>query len=119
MRQTLRLIGKAEHGIRTSTIDLGLSGRGLIGTARLARAHPLAARALAAAASIYALRQPQPTPGNSRDALPVRHAVLFQLFEALTQHELHERAWKAPNAAPRTRTCRSKLCTCWPEHPNR
>lgn len=47
LRAALGRIGAAEQGIRGSTTALEFSGRGLIGTARLARAHPLAAGAAA------------------------------------------------------------------------
>jgi hypothetical protein len=49
-------IGIAEQAVQGSTAAMDLSGRSLIGAARLAPAHPLAASALATAVGIYAYR---------------------------------------------------------------
>lgn len=56
LRALLGKIGAAEKAVRGSTTAMELSGRSLIETARLARAHPLAAGAVAAVVGLYRYR---------------------------------------------------------------
>ncbi|MCT9011003.1 PIN domain-containing protein [Streptomyces rhizosphaerihabitans] len=94
LRAALGRIGAAEQGIRSSTTALEFSGRGLIGTARLARAHPLAASAAAAAVGIYAYRNRTRLTETRAALARVGTDALKVLSEPFIRHELHERAWK-------------------------
>ncbi|MCQ8836173.1 hypothetical protein, partial [Streptomyces malaysiensis] len=71
LRALLGKIGAAEQAVRSSTTTVELSGRSLLATARLARAHSLATGALAAAAGIYAYR--------NRTRLPQARTTLSRL----------------------------------------
>ena len=94
LRAALGRIGAAEQDIRGSGTAMELSGRGLIGTARLARAHPLAAGAMAAAVGIYAYRNRSRLP-QTRIALGRFGMEALKVFsEPFVRHELHARTWK-------------------------
>ncbi|MGW5657505.1 PIN domain-containing protein [Streptomyces humi] len=101
LRAVLGKIGAAEEAVRGSTAAMELSGRSLIGTARLARAYPLATGVVAVAASIYAYRNrarlPQARATLSRAGMEV---VQF-LAEPFSRHELHAATWtKAERGVP-------------------
>ncbi|MCZ0999703.1 hypothetical protein O1M63_18810 [Streptomyces mirabilis] len=94
LRAVLGKIGAAEQAVQGSTTVMDLSGRSLIGTARLARAYPLATGALAAAVGIYAYlnraRLPQARATLSRAGME----VLQILAEPFARHKLHTGSWK-------------------------
>ncbi|MGV9351252.1 PIN domain-containing protein [Streptomyces spiralis] len=94
VRAALGRIGAAEQGVRGSTATIELSGRGLIGAARLARAHPVAAGAVAAAVGIYAYRNRARLPETRATLAQFGMEALKVVSEPFARQELHERAWK-------------------------
>jgi hypothetical protein len=94
-RALLGKIGGAESGMWAHTAVTMATGRGLAGAARLARAHPLAAGVMTAAAGIYAYRH------RDRLADPELRKILRKTGIELTKavgdpflrHDLHQQVW--------------------------
>ncbi|MBC2902107.1 PIN domain-containing protein [Streptomyces cupreus] len=95
VRALLGKIGNAENGIQGSTTAVMGTGYAVVGTVRLARAHPVATGVLATAASIYAYRHRVRFAGNGRATLARFGAeALRVLGEPFVQHEVHVRRWR-------------------------
>ncbi|MET7575203.1 PIN domain-containing protein [Streptomyces sp. NPDC005492] len=94
LRAVLGKIGAAERAVRRSDTLVEVSGRSLIGTARLTRAHPLAAGAVAVAAGIYVYRNRARLPQARATLARVGMEVLQTLAEPYARHELHTSTWK-------------------------
>ncbi|MGW2827088.1 PIN domain-containing protein [Streptomyces sp. NPDC001443] len=94
LRAVLGKIGAAEQAVRGSTAAMELSGRSLIGTARLARAYPLATGALAVAAGIYAYRNRARLPQARATLSRAGIEVVQLLAEPFARHELHTGTWR-------------------------
>ncbi|MFD9655762.1 PIN domain-containing protein [Streptomyces mirabilis] len=94
LRAVLGKIGAAEQAVQGSTAVMEMSGRSLIGTARLARAHPLATGALAAAVGFYAYRNRARLPHARATLSQAGMEVLRTLAEPFARHEQHAGTWK-------------------------
>ncbi|MFG2960860.1 PIN domain-containing protein [Streptomyces sp. NPDC048291] len=94
LRAVLGRIGAAEEAVRDAATAVDLSGRSLVATVRMARAHPLAAGALLAAVGIYAYRHRTRLPQVRQTLSRVGMDVVTALGEPFARHELHTRAWK-------------------------
>ncbi|MET7718634.1 PIN domain-containing protein [Streptomyces sp. NPDC005407] len=94
VRVALGRIGKAEAGIRGSTTAIVGTGHGLVGAARMARAHPVAAGLVAAAVGFYTYRNRNRLTTDTRATLArFGTEALKILGEPFVQHELHGRDW--------------------------
>ncbi|MFI1358103.1 PIN domain-containing protein [Streptomyces sp. NPDC020898] len=94
VRSVLGRIGKAETDMQGSTSAILGTGYTLAGAARLARAHPLAAGVVVAAAGAYAYRNRTRFTSDSRATLArLGTEALKILGEPFVQHEVHGRDW--------------------------
>lgn len=94
VRSVLGRIGKAETGMQGSTSAILGTGYTLAGAARLARAHPLAAGVVVAAAGVYAYRNRTRFTSDSRATLAQFGTDALKILgEPFVQHEVHGRDW--------------------------
>ncbi|MGP4013800.1 hypothetical protein [Streptomyces sp. 4N124] len=94
VRSMLGRIGKTETGMQGSTSAILGTGYTLAGAARLARAHPLAAGMVVAAAGAFAYRNRTRFTSDSRATLArLGTEALKILGEPFVQHEVHGRDW--------------------------
>ncbi|WP_328974218.1 PIN domain-containing protein [Streptomyces canus] len=109
VRSVLGRISKAEKGTQGSTSALLGTGYTLAGAARLARAHPLAAGVVVAAASAYAFCSRTRFTSESRATFArFGTGALKVLGEPFIQHEEHGRRWtKSPTTCSRSPPRRS------------
>ncbi|WP_437004007.1 PIN domain-containing protein [Streptomyces sp. enrichment culture] len=94
VRAAVGRIGEAEAAMESNGIAVTGAGYGLYGAARLARAHPVAATVVAAAAGVYAYRNRTRFTADTRAKLArFGTEALKVLTEPYGQYEQHKPVW--------------------------